>query len=584
MIVGGMVSLPRVPPAVDNSSMHLDVLVALINIFSAEDARIYELDLSTGYYVSPGSFRARESEMSFDAREVRQASKHDLTARAVAEKVPMSSSESTGTDSRLRIVLPAIREETAVALVDVRGASAQAVRAGNRARTQRRISLQLRQVADMHEAAVVHRVLEHTARFKVDLYRDEDTTISNLMKFVAESCGMQYVALRRLEANDSLRSIESHGFGRGRTDDLSFLNFSRDYVPFAWVVEQKDHWRARDLKGEEYKTIRDSPELKDVKSFVACPVLLGEEIWGVLSFAAAVEYDYSGLEVYALRVLANLTGVALEAARNADTAAEDTFDDARLMQSGLANEVVVATRHEMDEWLEVVGAARSSLLEILEPLEDPNRGTRLTRAEVEEATKSAESLDRAHEEMNKIMGAIRISQQDLVRKRDQVNVQEVWDRAIETFNFRINRSRVRKIVPDLPPRLTIVGSADWLRIVFMHLIINSLDAFDRDYMKDRREIGLRVEGEDKGSIRLRYYDNAGGIIPGSLQRRGKPVLGEDPIGKLIFQRFVSSKAKGTGLGLASCREGLATMNGSIELVDWHRGVTFEITLEKWRGK
>lgn len=576
----GVRAQPGSAPALDDPTTYRRVLRSLMNIFGAEDARIFRLNLKRGFYESNESFRERESRADFDAREVRKQGAHDLAERAAAEGKRKVSAGADGPEGALRIVLPVMRGTTPVALVDLRGASWDANRE-RRPRTERRVSDQLRQLADTHEAGVVLHVLEDTAKFKVDLYGDEEARIGALMDFVADSCGMQYVALRRLEG-DSLWLIDERGFEEDKPG--SFPNLSTDYEPFAWVVEHKDHWRAQNLHGEAYKTIRDRPELKDVQSFVACPVLIGEEMWGVLSFAAAVEYDYSALEVYALRVLANLTGAALEAASNADNAAEDQFDDGRLMQSGLANEVVAATRHEMDEWLELVGVARSSLLEVIEPLENPDRGTRLTRAEVKEAKKSAESLDEAHGEMNKIMGAIRISQQDLVEKRDRVNVREVWERARETFNFRINRSKVKKVSSNVPSDLAVAGSGDWLRIVFMHLIINSLDAFDRDFVRDRREIGLRVEAKTSEVVRLRYYDNAGGIIPSTLQRRGRQVAVEEGVGKLIFQRFVTSKAKGTGLGLASCREGLATMNGSIELVDWHRGVTFEITLERWQQK
>jgi signal transduction histidine kinase len=481
------------------------------------------------------------------------------------------------------MVIPILREETVVGLVDLHSREPEAFMAWRARKPSEAALAIIRQLANTYEARSIHRILEQTAEFKVDLYKDEATALRNLMDFVGTSSGMQYAVLRRLENPDALRCVRTYGFPAFADEALSFRNFSKKYRPFAEVVKTRNHWRATTLNGEEYRALREQPELADVRSFVACPVLLGTSIWGVLSFAAAIEYEYSDLEIYALRALANLAGVALDAAQLADRAAELRFDDGRLMQATLANEVVVATRHSMSDQLEIVGGARSSLLDIITPLTDRNRGTRLTRRDIEDLIFQAESLDIAHGEMNKIMDTIRVSQRDLLPEANRVSVEEVWQRAKESFSFRINRARVSRVAY-VSSHVAITGSEDWLRIVFMHLLLNSLDAFDRPFAKGRREIVLRAVERHSQQIRFRYHDTAGGIIPRELVRRGLPLTEEADVRQVVFERFVSSKEKGTGLGLASCRAALETMNGSIELIDWRKGITFDILLSEWKGE
>lgn len=567
------------------------ILTSLLRIFGAAEGQIYTLDLSSGRYKSPAREFAPEGEApraSIDARQLRLLGGRGPLERTIQTRKPQIERDSSSEDSTTgrgryhsRMVIPILRQSTVVGFVDLKGLDASAYQTWSRRRLNEVAPAISQQLANAYDVRSVHRILERTAKFKVDLYEEETTTLRNLMEFVGESSGMQYAVLRRLESNDSLRCVRTYGFPSFADESLSFSNFSKEYIPFAQVVKTRSHWTAPNLKGENYRALREQPELSNVRSFVACPVLIGNTIWGVLSFAAAVEYEYSNLEIYSLRALANLAGVALDAAQAADKAAEVQFDDGRLMQAVLANEVVVATRHEMSDQLEIVGGTRSSLFDIVTPLTNPDRGTRLTRKDVEYLMSQAKNLDSAHGEMNKIMDTISVSQRELLPEENQVVIQEVWRRAKESFNFRINSAGVTRIACDVPDDLAIIGSDDWLRIVFMHLLLNSLDAFDRPFAKGRRDIVLRLEERRAGDIRLRYHDTAGGIIPRSLVRRGSPLAEVADVRNVIFERFVSSKEKGTGLGLASCRAALQTMAGSIELIDWRKGITFDITLHEW---
>jgi signal transduction histidine kinase len=249
------------------------------------------------------------------------------------------------------------------------------------------------------------------------------------------------------------------------------------------------------------------------------------------------------------------------------------------MQAVLSNELITATRHEMYDQLEMVGLARTIIARIARSANERGRSQRFFSDEIELLGAQAKYLDDAHIHMNKVMDTIRFSQGEPLSDRTKVNISEVWARAIEPFAYRLDRAHVSRAACVLSPLVNVCGSFDWLRIVFTHLILNSLDAFDRGWAKQRREILLVPGARSKHRLTLRYIDTAGGIEVNELKRHG--VLIEDPRPAAIFDRYVTSKPKGTGLGLASCRAALLTMEGSIELVDWKKGATFDIELDSW---
>jgi signal transduction histidine kinase len=564
------------------------VLADLLRVFAADGGRIYALDLSTGHYVSTVRDSRSVGDTFLDARNLRVRSDWGPLESAIAFAQPQVSNVPTEwrgphgvREYGSRAVFPILRQHTPVGLVDLH-ANHPGAFVDWRAQRLAEAATAMRQLASSYEARTVQRILERTAAFRVTLFGTEQEEVRNLMRFVGESSGMQYSILRRYdETTRSLTCIGTNGFRPGLDPDkLSLLDLKQRFPPFHRVVESRTHHAASDLRGAQYAAIREHPELRDVRSFVAAPVLIGRSFWGVLSFAAAVEYEYSDLEIFALRALANLAGVAFGAARSADDAAASRYDDGQMMQAALSNEVVAATRHEMADQLEIVSNARTALEEVVRPLTQPKRGTRLTHKDVDFLLFQADSLDTAHSEMIKIMDTIRLSQRDLLPEDSRVSVREAWRRAVEPFTYRIKRARVARVDDSaVPTNLDIVGSFDWLRIVFMQLLLNSLDAFDRNFQKATREIVLREAQGTSERLVLRYIDNAGGIIPGTLMRRQDAMDGAIP--DLVFERYVSSKEKGTGLGLASCRAALATMEGSIDLIDWHRGVTFELDLRRW---
>jgi len=126
--------------------------------------------------------------------------------------------------------------------------------------------------------------------------------------------------------------------------------------------------------------------------------------------------------------------------------------------------------------------------------------------------------------------------------------------------------------PDLPP---VIGTATHLRKVLMNLVINAMEACERQgrILVETRAITLTeafagYETIPPGHyVRLRVSDNGCGIDPEHLGR--------------IFDPFFSKKAQGrsgTGLGLAICWSIVHDHGGFIDLSAKDPGCTFDIYL------
>ena len=141
-------------------------------------------------------------------------------------------------------------------------------------------------------------------------------------------------------------------------------------------------------------------------------------------------------------------------------------------------------------------------------------------------------------------------------------------------------------------RITIIGKEkdivieilpDSLRHAFLHLLINSIDAF-RTRHKGERLIAITIDPQSEAAVdvRIRYTDNASGIDLAQFHQW----IDVDPrkdIRKLIFDKGVTTKQSGSGYGLYLVRTILARHHGSIELTNYRGGVVFDITLPKDLG-
>jgi two-component system sensor histidine kinase HydH len=110
----------------------------------------------------------------------------------------------------------------------------------------------------------------------------------------------------------------------------------------------------------------------------------------------------------------------------------------------------------------------------------------------------------------------------------------------------------------IPPELTLNIDPDQTRQVLANLFINSSQA-----LKGRGQIWVEGERSADGDVRVRVRDDGPGI---PAEDRGR-----------VFEALYTTKAKGSGLGLALCRRIMEAQGGGIEIEQRSDGASFLLT-------
>jgi two-component system, NtrC family, sensor histidine kinase PilS len=113
---------------------------------------------------------------------------------------------------------------------------------------------------------------------------------------------------------------------------------------------------------------------------------------------------------------------------------------------------------------------------------------------------------------------------------------------------------------DAPGDLRARGNADQLRQVFWNLVRNAAESEPRD-----RAVHVRARAGAAGEVDVLVEDQGCGIAPESMER--------------LFEPFHTTKAKGTGLGLATVHRVVEAHGGRIGVSsELGRGTTVRVTL------
>jgi len=144
-------------------------------------------------------------------------------------------------------------------------------------------------------------------------------------------------------------------------------------------------------------------------------------------------------------------------------------------------------------------------------------------------------------------------------------VDEVIRQALALLRSELQAHRVTlkiEVPPDLPK---IAGDRVHLQQVILNLLLNSLDAIDGQ-PKERRQIVIRGSEAGGGMVELSVTDRGGGIPPDRLPR--------------LFEPFLTSKSKGTGIGLSVSKAIVERHGGEIRGTNnVDGGATFRFTLK-----
>lgn len=192
--------------------------------------------------------------------------------------------------------------------------------------------------------------------------------------------------------------------------------------------------------------------------------------------------------------------------------------------------------------------------------EDPNgpdqvEYARVAVAELERVEKSISHLLRFAREEDAQIGA--------------VLMEDVLESALETFRDRAARGSI-EIIRRYDAEGRLEGDSDQLRRVVINLVGNAIDALEEARI-ERPEIRVSMGENLAGTeVWIRIADNGLGI--------------DESVRDRIFDPFFTSRAQGTGLGLALCRKIVDNHGGGIEVdTATGEGTTFVLTFPKTNG-
>jgi signal transduction histidine kinase len=275
-------------------------------------------------------------------------------------------------------------------------------------------------------------------------------------------------------------------------------------------------------------------------SLLSVPLLFAGQATGTLNIYTDRPYHFSNEEIRILSALAELSGIAIEKARLYERTVdveEQLRQNEKLSALGL---LAAEVAHEIRNPLTVMKLLYHSL-DLKFPASDPR-------------AKDARLIDAKIEHLNKIVEQILAFARTTEPRLVPVNLNELIDELGLLVRHKLanqNVEFVRELQPDLPP---VPGDAPQLEQAFLNLILNAAEAMPNGGRLTIKSRVIRLPRTSKHPthVTVEFKDTGKGMSE-ELQRRAFTAV------------LNTTKAKGTGFGLAIVGRIIETHRGSIRI-------------------
>jgi nitrogen-specific signal transduction histidine kinase len=395
--------------------------------------------------------------------------------------------------------------------------------------------------------------------------------LEDLAVLTAEAVGMPYILIYELVESDSLHCLSFCGMKRA--DVSSFhLDHVAQYPPLARAIQERKTQVERSLASERCQGLRDLQVFEDFLSLMAVPLQVGGRLEGVMLMGASCEFDYTDLDISICECAATMVGSAIANYRHIHDAGDRLFEEAKIGAAITSIEVAQAARHEAKNRLSSCQTWITVILNIC--LNPTKKDLVKLRDHVNVLSEELKDIDHC---LQKIKNVTKPPEHELV----SVDLRSMWE---EAFGLVTGRLAAYHVDFNIRGKAEVQAYPDFLKHAFLNLILNSIDAFKDHGKKRNRSIVVAIEpaGEGTRDISMRYTDNAAGIDPSKL----RPLHADGNLRSAvdIFEPGVTSKDEGSGYGMFLVRNILKKHHGSIDLVDYRNGVTFQLRLPRVRDR
>jgi len=289
-------------------------------------------------------------------------------------------------------------------------------------------------------------------------------------------------------------------------------------------------------------------------SLLSVPLIFAGQAIGTLSIYMGRSYSFSNEEISILSALAELSAIAIEKARLYERVVdveEQLRQNEKLSALGL---LAAEVAHEIRNPLTVMKLLYHSL-DLKFPDGDPRE-------------KDARIIDAKIEHLNKIVEQILAFARTTEPKLAPVNLNELVDELGLLVRHKLanqNIRLVRQLQPDLP---VVMGDAPQLEQAFLNLILNAAEAMPGGGTLTVQSKAIRLPRSNPRAthVTVEFKDTGGGMSKEVQERAFTAVLS-------------TTKAKGTGLGLAVVGRIIETHRGDVRIKSQiGSGTTVRITL------
>ena len=287
-------------------------------------------------------------------------------------------------------------------------------------------------------------------------------------------------------------------------------------------------------------------------SLLSVPLLFGGQALGAVNVYKAQVYNFSNEEIRILSALAELSGPAIEKARLYEhiiNMEEELRKNEKLSAIGL---LAAEVAHEIRNPLTVMKMMFHSL-DLKFPAKDPR-------------TRDAKIMGEKMEHLNKIVGQILNFARTTEPVFAPVDVNQLIDDLALLVRHKLRNQNVefvRQLAPDLPP---VSGDAAQLAQVFLNLTLNAAEAMPNGGRLTIRSRLSPSDAKEKAQLLVEFKDVGEGMSRQQQERAFSSLLS-------------TTKAHGTGLGLALVKRVVETHRGELQIKSkLGKGTTISVVL------